>query len=389
MAVDSPWPICEECAVGATEPIAARDLFLVEEAIPRSGRPHTRPEAVAKCAMTLIMWGSSYALITLGALLAHNPRPWLSAGVRGLMALLGILLCYGLHRLLRRLSYRSFRTRAIVAGAIAPFVSEGYAWANYFAFAYAHGRVARFQIVNWNDAAQTILLWTWFFIAWTGLYLAIEYNFDARHESQRSTELRSMAQGAKLRALSNQISPHFLFNSLNSISALILDGRNKEAEQTLARLAEFFRTTLSIDPMVDVTVEREFELHRRYLAIEQIRYPDLVVEIMLADDLKGAIVPALILQPLVENAIKHGVATSPPPTRIIVSARRDSDLLALSVVDTGNAAVERLAPLGEGVGTANVRQRLAEYFGSRQSLVLAPGLGRFEARITMPLRFTP
>jgi two-component system LytT family sensor kinase len=368
--------------VGATEPIAARDLFLVEEAIPRSGRPETRHEAVAKCAMTLIMWGSSYALITLGALLAHNPGPWLSAGVRALMALLGILLCYGLHRLLRRLSYRSFRTRAIVAGVIAPFVAEGYAWVNYFAFAYAHGRVARFHIVNWNDAASTILLWTWFFIAWTGLYLAIEYNFDARHESQRSAELRSMAQAAKLRALSNQISPHFLFNSLNSI-----DGRSAEAERTLARLAEFFRTTLSIDPMIDVTVEREFELHRRYLAIEQVRYPDLVVDVVLPEDLRSAIVPALILQPLVENAIKHGVATSPPPTHIIVAAMRDGDLLALSVVDTGKPEVERQAPLSEGVGTANVRQRLAEYFGDSQSLVLTPGLGRFEARITMPLRF--
>jgi LytS/YehU family sensor histidine kinase len=339
--------------------------------------------------MTLVMWGLSYTLFSLGSLLSQNPRPWLTAGVRGLMVLVGILLCYGLHRLLRRLSYRSFRTRAIVAGAIAPFVAEGYAWATYFAFAFARGKVAHFVIVDWNEAALIISLWTWFFIAWTGLYLAIEYNFEARSESQRSAELRSMAQAAKLRALSNQISPHFLFNSLNSISALILDKRSAEAEQMLARLSEFFRTTLSIDPMVDVTVAQEFELHGRYLAIEQVRYPDLVVEIAVPDALQNAIVPALIVQPLVENAIKHGVAKSPPPTRITLSAARDGDRLAISVVDNGNPEVVRQAPQGEGVGTANVRQRLAEYFGSAQSLELLPGPGRFEARITLPLQFRP
>nr|WP_243852994.1 histidine kinase [Sphingomonas naasensis] len=198
-----------------------------------------------------------------------------------------------------------------------------------------------------------------------------------------------MAHTAKLRALSNQINPHFLFNSLNSISALILDGRGAEAERMLARLSTFFRSTLAIDPLVDVPLEQEFELHRRYLAIEQMRYPDLAVEIDLPDNLRKAAVPALIIQPLVENAIKHGVAVSRPPTRVTLTAERIGEQLSILVVDSGNADAMRRSPKGEGIGTANVRQRLAEYFGDAQSLTLTPGQGWFEARVTMPLAFAP
>lgn len=373
--------------MNAIEPAAPREVLLVEEALPKEARPHSRAEMLTKLAMTLLLWGSSFALFTLGSLLAGNADFWVGVATRAGMALLGMLLCYGLHRLLRRLSHRSFRTRAIVAAAIAPFAAEGFAWATYFAQTWAHGRIAHFVIVDWNLAAQAIALWTWFFIAWTGLYLAIEYNFEARHESARAAGLRSMAQAAKLQALSNQINPHFLFNSLNSISALILDGRGADAERMLARLSEFFRSTLAVDPMLDVPLEREFELHRRYLAIEQVRYPDLEIEVLLPDALRTALVPALIVQPLVENAIKHGVANAPPPTRVTLSAERDGDMLRVAVADVGNPELMRAAPRREGVGTANVRQRLAEYFGAAQRMELVPGLGRFEARIAMPLRF--
>lgn len=369
----------------AVEPVIPRYL-LVDEAVPGAPRPLSRDEAVAKCAMTVILWSATVGLLTLGSLLQGVAQPWLSAGVRLLMALVGMVLCYGFHRLLQRLSHRSFRTRVIVAGLLAPFVAEGFAWGNYFASAWAHGRVGRFQIVDWNVAAQTILLWTSFFVAWTGLYLAIEYSFGARREEQRSAELRTMAQTAKLQALSNQINPHFLFNSLNSISALILDGRSADAERMLARLSDFLRSTLALDPMVDVTLEQEFELHLRYLAIEQLRYPDLAVEVVLPEELRGAAIPALITQPLVENAIKHGVGRSPPPTRVILSASHEGGTLAISVVDVGNPELVRGAP-GEGIGTGNVRARLAEYFGEAQALELIPGRGRFEALITLPLRF--
>jgi len=372
-------------------PIAAeqREFFLVEEVGPGARRPQAPAETRAKLTLTLSMWGASFALFTLATVLQHSHMAFEAALLRLAMSACGIAICYGFHRLLRRLSHRSFRTRAIVLSAVAPFVAETYAWANYFAFAALYGRTARLVIVNWNDAVYVLSMWTWFFIAWTGLYLAIEYNFDARHEAQRSAELRGMAHTAKLRALSNQINPHFLFNSLNSISALILDGRGEEAERMLARLSTFFRTTLAIDPLMDVRLDRELELHQRYLAIEQMRYPDLSVEIVLPDELRAAAVPALIIQPLVENAIKHGVALSPPPTRIAITAERIGETLAITVKDSGNPEMERRLSGSEGIGIANVRQRLAEYFGAAQSLVLTPAKGSFTARVTMPLAFAP
>ncbi|NIJ21480.1 hypothetical protein FHS95_003183 [Sphingomonas naasensis] len=371
----------------APNPAAHREFFLVEEV--GGVRPQARAETRAKLVLTLSMWGASIALFTLGTILQRSHMAFEAALLRIAMSAIGVAICYGMHRLLRRLSHRSFRTRAIAVSAIAPFAAEAYAWANYFAFAALYGRTARFVVVDWNDAMYVLSMWTWFFIAWTGLYLAIEYNFDARHEAERAAELRTMAHTAKLRALSNQINPHFLFNSLNSISALILDGRGAEAERMLARLSTFFRSTLAIDPLVDVPLEQEFELHRRYLAIEQMRYPDLAVEIDLPDNLRKAAVPALIIQPLVENAIKHGVAVSRPPTRVTLTAERIGEQLSILVVDSGNADAMRRSPKGEGIGTANVRQRLAEYFGDAQSLTLTPGQGWFEARVTMPLAFAP
>jgi len=383
--VDSGGRICEYSRVGNPGSVVQRNFFVVDEAAPKRARPQARAETVAKWVLTLAMWGSSYAIFMLGSILAGSSQIFAILAARASMALVGLVVCYGLHRLLRCLAHRPFRTRALAVAAVAPFAAESYAWGQYFAVQYMRGRHAAFTIVSWNDAANVISMWTWFFIAWTGLYLAIEYSFDARYESERSAELSAMAQAAKLRALSNQINPHFLFNSLNSISALILEGRPAEAERMLGRLADFFRSTLSIDPLVDVTLEGEFELHRRYLAIEQLRYPDLIVEVELPAALSGALVPALIVQPLVENAIKHGVAKSHPPTRIVLAAAREGDMLAISIINTANPGIPRAVPVHEGVGTANVRQRLAEYFGDRQSLFLRPAPGRFEARVTMPL----
>lgn len=212
--------------------------------------------------------------------------------------------------------------------------------------------------------------------------------FELRKRDQRLARAELTAQQAQLAALRLQLNPHFLFNSLNSISALILDGRGAEAERMLARLSTFFRSTLAIDPLIDVSLEQEFELHRRYLAIEQMRYPDLAVEILLPGELRRAAVPALIIQPLVENAVKHGIAKSRPPTRLSITAERIGESLSILVVDSGNPEIERRATGPEGIGTANVRQRLAEYFGDAQSLTLTPGRGWFEARVTMPLALT-
>jgi two-component system LytT family sensor kinase len=378
---------CDIGRVDGLNPHAGREPFYVEESGVRRGRRETWPETRAKLILTLAMWAASFTIFTFFGHLAGNPHELPSAGVRVLVYLVGITVCYGLHRLLRRLSHRSFRTRALALALTAPFAAEAFAWLNYFAFAAFDGRTMRIIAINWNDAAHVLSLWTWFFIAWAGLYLAIEYSFDAKEEARRSAELRNLAHNAKLRALSNQISPHFLFNSLNSISSLILDGKSAEAEAMLTGLSTFFRSTLSIDPLIDLPLEQEIDIHRRYLAIEQMRYPDLRVDMDLPEDLRSAAVPALILQPLVENAIKHGVAKSLPPTAIRISATREGERLVLRVENEGAVGPAAPLPCTNGIGLTNVRERLAEHYGPAQGVAVAHAPGRHEVCVTIPLSF--
>ncbi|WP_294119911.1 histidine kinase, partial [Sphingomonas sp.] len=238
---------------------------------------------------------------------------------------------------------------------------------------------------TWTGAVNTIAFWTWFFLAWAGLYLALMYSFDVQDEQRRSAELRERAHVAQLRALHSQINPHFLFNSLNSVSALILDKQSDKAEEMVGKLARFLRLGLSADPTRKIPLDLELELQRSYLDIEQLRYPDLSVEIDLPEALKGALVPALVLQPIVENAVKYGVAGALPPASISIRAHEAGDALQLEVVDSGKGKAQPSS--GGGIGLSNIEQRLALLYGDgRSSLVAARDPdGHFRARITLPL----
>ncbi len=188
-------------ARGRSEPqCRARALYVEETGVGgrTGGRAETWPETRAKLVLTLSMRGASYTIFGFFGLLAGNPHPLASSIVRALVYVVGITVCYGMHRLLRRLSHRSFRTRALALALTAPFAAETFAWLNYFAFAAFDGRTLWKIVIGWNDVAHVLSLWTWFFIAWTGLYLAIEYSFDAKEEARRSAELRNLAHNAKL-----------------------------------------------------------------------------------------------------------------------------------------------------------------------------------------------
>ena len=344
-------------------------------------------ETRAKVWLTLAMWGSSFIVFTLMSFL--DPREGLlaAAGMRTLLTMLGIAFCYGLHCLLRSMASRSFATRAVTLSIAAPVVAEIFAWLNYFGFTWLYGWQLAFVVDDWNAAIRQLLLFTWFFIAWTGLYLAIEYSFRAREEQRRAAELSIHAHRAKLEALSNQINPHFLFNSLNSISALVLDGKDRDADRALCHLSAFFRETLCLNPIEDVPLSRELELYKAYLAVEQLRYPDMDLAFDLPDALCRAAVPALILQPLVENAIKHGIARSDPPTCLRISASEREQSLILVVANAGRVAPGAPQPEGQGIGLANVRNRLRERFGADHRFLVRPLAGGFEVELSFPLEF--
>ncbi len=356
----------------------------VPDVVVHDGRELARARARAAFWLTLIFWGVSFGLATLTIYLDGKPQ-WLAVSLmRILPMLLGLGFCYLIHLLLRSKRLTTTKSRLIALALAAPVLAEIFAWANYFAGA-AVDPSANLNDFSLSTAIRTILFWTWFFLAWAGLYLALMYGFDVHEEQRRSAELRERAHVAQLRALHSQINPHFLFNSLNSVSALILDKNTEKAEEMVVRLARFLRLGLAADPTRKIPLELEIELQRSYLEIEQARYPDLRIELSIPDSVKEALVPSLILQPIVENAVKYGVAAAPPNATIWIGASADEGSLLLEVTDTGKGGGSNNG--GSGIGLANVRQRLALLYGDALSDLTAErdAKGQFRVRLRLPL----
>jgi two-component system LytT family sensor kinase len=225
----------------------------------------------------------------------------------------------------------------------------------------------------------------WFYTALSVLLLALTYGADLAESQARNAGLQAQADAARLKALRYQLNPHFLFNTLNSVASLIGQRRAPEAEVMVVSLSDFLRLTLSLDPARQITLGEEIELQRLYLDIERTRFSHrLDVAIDLPADLRGAMVPSLILQPLVENAIKYGVARSLAPVRVEVAAAREGDRLRLEVRDDGDGTGPGAA--GTRVGLRNVRERLKLSFGDKATLSVGRRPeGGFLSRIVMPL----
>ncbi|WOE75306.1 sensor histidine kinase [Alterisphingorhabdus coralli] len=227
-----------------------------------------------------------------------------------------------------------------------------------------------------------------FLVAWAGLYLAISYAGEVRFAERRASRFAQAAQQAELRSLRYQVNPHFLFNTLNSLSSLVLRNRPAEADAMIMNLSTFYRNSLSGDPLDDVPLEEEVELQRLYLDIEQVRFPErLKVDISIPDDLMDVCVPGLILQPLVENAIKYGVSRTSRPVTVSISAESRGDLLTLTVCDDGDPVMVDIdSSESNGIGLANVRDRLETRFGESGALQTeAHAGGGYCARLTLPI----
>ncbi|HEX5257991.1 MAG TPA: histidine kinase [Sphingomicrobium sp.] len=241
-------------------------------------------------------------------------------------------------------------------------------------------------------AADAMVVWLFFFAAWSAYYLATQAQAQVLKAQRRAAEAEGAAQSAQLQALRYQINPHFLFNTLNSLSSLVMTGRSDRAEAMLLALSTFFRTSLSLDPAANVTLAEEIDLQRLYLDIEKARFPDrLHVEIDVPQELEQARLPALLLQPIVENAIKYGVSKSRKAVVLRIEARHlDDHRMVLEISNRlKNGGREQLPAAtheGTGLGLANVCQRLDARFGSRATCRFgAMTGGGFKVSITMPV----
>ena len=243
-------------------------------------------------------------------------------------------------------------------------------------------------------AADATVIWLFFFAAWSAFYLATQAQAEALHARRRIAEAESAARSAQVRALRYQVNPHFLFNTLNSLSALVLADRPAEAESMILKLSAFFRSSLTLEPTADVTLADEIALQRHYLDIEIVRFPKrLKVAIDVAPGLDQALLPALLLQPLVENAIKYGVAGSRGRMTLTIAASPASNgRFTLTVTNRTETTVTPSPRLSDstGVGLNNVCQRLAARFGDAATCTYGPlDGGGFEVRMTLPLITAP
>ncbi|QJU58031.1 histidine kinase [Sphingomonas sp. AP4-R1] len=212
---------------------------------------------------------------------------------------------------------------------------------------------------------------------------------EARRSSEQRLDLaRAEAAMAEARtvALRLQLNPHFVFNTLNSISSLIVTRRYDDAEEMIERLAEFLRQSLEADPSGLVPLEEEFATAETYLDIEAVRFGDrMAVDLHCPAPLARIAVPNYILQPLVENAVKYGVARSIRPVMVRVIAEAVEDRLCICVCDDARADPLAATPPGFGIGAENIGQRLAARYGDAASLTTERGPDGYVATVSLPL----
>lgn len=233
----------------------------------------------------------------------------------------------------------------------------------------------------WN----VVVYWAILAVVHTG-----EYRRTIRQRDLRAAELEASVAEARLQALALQLKPHFLFNTLNAIAELIHEAPDA-AERMVGRLADLLRQTLETDGAAEVPLATELELVDRYLDIEAVRFQDrLQIRWEVAGDTRSAGVPAMILLPLVENAVRHGVSARPGPGVVGIRARRDADTLHLEVWDDGpglDGTARGAVPAGRGIGLANTRARLTQLYGTSHRVELLDRVpGGLVVRVSLPYR---
>jgi two-component system, LytTR family, sensor kinase len=352
--------------------------------------------------LTIIgFWVFHGLIVSLRATVLDLPEPAELVGRRIVVTLIGIFLTWLLYLVLRLFDRKPLGVRIATAFVLSMPCALGIALANYYIFN-IYDPISMFQDPNinqqveeirkqigydfWQEIAEITVTRYFFIIAWASLYLTLGYAREVREAERTASRYAQAAQDAELRSLRYQVNPHFLFNTLNSLSSLVIKGDNARAEAMIQSLSGFYRTSLSSDPLEDVTLSEEVEVQQRYLEIEGVRYPDrLRTVIDVPAELENMRVPGMILQPLVENAIKYGVSRTNRPVTLTISARRVGNTTQISVTDDGDTIKTKgKSKDGNGIGLANVRDRIEARYGPRGRLEAGQrSEGGFAATITI------
>lgn len=340
--------------------------------------------------LTVSLW-VFVAIIYLPILLERHPgQSWTSVALDEMTLCLSMLLAMPLFSLFQRTRDWELLPRTCALGLgvlIASMVQVS------FDLLYT-GLIANRVDTAWENLPTDVsraYRATFNYVCVFGVNVALFHLASARrHELRQAQELAqalSTAQHAQLAALRYQLNPHFLFNTLNAISAMIVTKRNEEAELMTDKLSSFLRASLASDPTELVPLEQELSLMEDYLEIESIRFGErLHVEIDCIASACSVMIPSFLLQPLVENAIKYGVAPSREPVNIRVTGRLEGDQLMVVVEDDGAGASAAVKSGGAGVGLQNIRLRLSALYGDGAALTAERRHPGYAATIRLPLK---
>ncbi|MBO9543869.1 histidine kinase [Caulobacter sp.] len=308
----------------------------------------------------------------------------------------GWLLCAGLYEWLRTRSQRAPRqllTAAIIGTIVASLLlglADGVGGIVLEKIGLTPAKPLSYVAVR--AVANTIFL-GWVFAIFAAATLLLEFAARLRKREEQlvlaesqTAQARATATAARLAALRYQLNPHFLFNTLNAVSAAVVTQRTADAEAMLARLASFLRMTLSTDASAFIPLEDELGAVEAYLEIEAERFRErLSVQVACPEALRDAQVPSFVLQPLVENAIKHGVSRSRNRVSLVIRVETRDDDLAVTVSDDARPLSSSLPAPSSGIGLAAIRERLEVLYGPRGTLTAQPGDPGFTVTLRLPL----
>ncbi|MEM9529799.1 MAG: histidine kinase [Pseudomonadota bacterium] len=320
--------------------------------------------------LNLAGWGGYVSTAYLGALAHEKPDSFLA--VISLTAALGFLCTIPLRWAYHRLWNSPPLKLALGALAVCYVLSCG--WVLVENLMYWEWVKRGWRPDYWMDYLSGVMGSFYILLCWSGLYFGIKYYQQLQQQTEQTLKASSAAHQAQLKMLRYQLNPHFLFNTLNAISTLILDRRNDVANEAVTRLSSFLRYSLDNDPMKRVTLRQELEALDLYLKIEKVRFGErLNVQREIEAAAEAALVPSLILQPLIENAIKYAVSPREEGGTIRMSGKLHQGNLLFTIADDGPGLNGNSEPsTSRGVGLKNTRERLKQLYGGNQAFTLAP-----------------
>jgi hypothetical protein len=331
--------------------------------------------------MTAILWTAHFGILVTRAEVLDISTGVTAASIRFLAALLGALSTLCVYALLRRRPMGSLRRFAVAVALCAPMcmlvgIFTQFAWM-LTTMPLGGGKLSLMVVdlfaandrMLFREMGFTAVFFIWVYVAWCALYAGSVAAAELRDRDSRLAIAEGAAHQAQLMALRFQLNPHFLFNTLNTLSGLIALDRKGQAEKVVLNLSEFLRYSLAGEPEQLVTLAKELEGQRMYLDIERVRFADrLRVRFEIDSECEHALVPAFLLQPLIENAIKHAVAPSEQPVTLIVAAERRDGQLLIRIENSASTDPPAGEVQGFGIGLANVRKRLGALFADGAGL---------------------